>query len=194
MCSLRNKVTLAVLASILTSLGVVASAGASVAPGTKVTGTSSDVTFVGTIDGVSITVTCTSFTDIGTVESGDTTEMPVSKPTITGCTDNLRGKDTIKTTGTWELKVNSAGTEVSLVVPKSGATFTSTAYPGCTVIAAPKKAAGIAGKYNSSNGTVTDTHAEIPTSGKGCTTSQNSEETATVKFSPNPGKIPPFAS
>jgi hypothetical protein len=194
MISLGKKMAFAAVGSALMVFGLVAVASASVAPGTKVTGTSSDVVFTGTIDSVPIKVTCTSFTDSGTVTKKDKTTMAVAAPSITGCTDDLGGTDTITTSGKWELKVNSAGTELSLVIPKDGAKFTSSVESGCTVTAAPTKAADVTGKYNKTKGTVTDTKAKIPTKGTGCTTAKDSDETATVTFSPNPGKIPPFAS
>jgi hypothetical protein len=155
-----------------------------------------DLTFDWDLDGGQLggSTSCTSFTATGTVEKGDTTEMALGAPKITKCHDNTFGDtDRIKATGKWRLRVNSAGTELSLVIPKQGATFTLGADRSCTVIFAPAKAASVTGSYDSSNGTVTYSNANFPSRGKGCT-STAAEETATLTFSPNPGKIPPFVS
>jgi hypothetical protein len=142
---------------------------------------------------VPITVTCTSFKDSGTVTSNDKTGIAVVAPSITGCQDSLGGKDTIKTSGSWELTSNGSGSTVSLVIPKDGATFSSSVLISCKIIAAPTGAVPVAGKYSSSNGTVTSTEAKIAVKGSGCTAASTTE-TATIKLSPDPGKIPPFAS
>jgi len=189
----RKKALVVVVASMAMALGVAATAGASLKPGTKVSGTSSHVVFKGDINGVPITVTCTSFKTSGTVTSSDKTSMAVGAPSITGCKDSLGGTDTIKTSGSWKLTSNSSGSTVSLVIPKDGATFTSSVLKSCKVIAAPSKAAPVAGAYSSSKGTVTSKNAKIAVKGSGCTAASTSE-TATIKLSPNPGKIPPFAS
>ncbi|MFZ0665502.1 MAG: hypothetical protein WAM97_07080 [Acidimicrobiales bacterium] len=184
------------MAAIAGVFGTAAAVGASVAPGTTVNGTSSKVTFVGTISGVTVTVHCTSFKDAVTVQSGDKKSVDIPPPTITGCTDSLTGTDTIatnSTNGSWELKVNSAGTQLSLVVPKAGATFKTTFLPSCTITVAPNGPASIVGTYSSTKGTDKAKNASFPVSGSGCSAT-SSEATTTVKFSPNPGKIPPFAS
>lgn len=193
MSSLRKKVIVTAVAMIAVVFGVTASAGASLKPGTKVTGTSSSVVFKGTINGVGITVTCKSFKDTGTVKSGDKTSMPVGAPSITSCKDSLGGTDTITTSGKWKLTVNSSGKTVSLVIPKDGAVFTSSVLSSCKVIAAPNGPVPVSGAYSSSKGTVKSSNAPIAVKGSGCTASTASE-TATIKLSPNPGKIPPFAS
>ena len=193
MLSMRKKAAVGAIASGAMALLLVAPAGASVKPGTTVTGTSKHVVFKGSINGAAITVTCTSFKDSGTVKKGDKTSMAVGKPKITGCHDSLGGTDTITTSGSWKLTVNKSGSTVDLVIPKDGATFKSSILPTCKVIAAPTKAAPVAGKYSRSAGTAKSTNAKIPVKGSGCTATTASE-TATIKFSPKPGKIPPFAS
>src|SRR5579862_6473461 len=69
MVSRRKIAIVTVGVSIAMIMGVAASAGASLKPGTTLTGTSKHVVFKGSIDGVSITVTCTGFKDSGTVKS-----------------------------------------------------------------------------------------------------------------------------
>jgi hypothetical protein len=193
MILLRNKAIVTAFVSTAMILGLAASAGASLKPGTTVTGTSKHVVFKGSIDGVGITVTCTGFKDSGTLTKSDKTSMSVGRPSFSGCTDSLNGKDTITTTGSWKLSVNKSGSTVSLVIPKDGATFVSSALKSCKVIAAPNKPAPVSGSYSSSAGTVKSTNANIPVKGSGCSATAASE-TATITFSPKPGKIPPFAS
>jgi hypothetical protein len=196
---MRMKVLVAALGSALLVVGAVSVAGASLAPGTKLTATSSKVVFVTSINGVAITVSCTqgspSFTDDGTVEKGDETSMPVEDPSITGCFDSLGGHDIITTSGKWKLTVNGAGgTKLAFVIPKDGLTLTSAVLPSCKVIAAPKGPVDLTGTYSSSKGTDTVKNGKIAVTGSGCTVKSPMLATSTVKFSPNPRRIPPFAS
>ncbi len=191
---MRNRAKLVVLVgvTVATVLGAAATAFASLGKNVTVTGTNSgNVTFVGKIDSVPVTVTCTTFKATGKTGTKAATSFDLSKPpTISGCTDTELGTDTIKTNdtnGKWEFSYASG--KVSLTIPKAGATFKSSAVRGCTVTAAPKASAKITGTYDSATGTVTDTNAKIPTSGKGCS-SGSSDETATVVLTPNPGKPP----
>ncbi len=178
-------------------LGTTTLAFGSVAPGTKVTANSPKTTFAGTINGIPVTVTCTNFTDSVTITAKDKTSVVIPPPTINGCTDTLGGTDTIVTTsstdGKWELKTNSAGTQLTLVIPKDGASFSSSVLSSCTITAAPTKAVNVVGKYSSTKGTDTVSKAKITVKGSGCT-ANSSTTTTTVTFSPNPGKIPPFGS
>jgi len=189
----RTKFVIMAAVAVAGVLGTASLAFGSVAPGTTVTGHSGNTTFAGTINGVPITVTCTNFTDKVKITSSDKTTVSIPPPTINGCTDTLGGTDTIKTSGKWEFKVNSAGTQLTLVIPKAGATFNSSVLSSCTITAAPTKAVNVVGKYSSSAGTDTVSSAPIAVKGKGCTASSTST-TTTVTFTPNPGKIPPFAS
>ncbi len=159
--------------------------------GTVVTGTNkagTDITFKGTINGLPITVNCTSFKASGKLPATGLSVTLSAPPAITGCKDTLGGTDTIKTNqtnGKWKVvEIDAAndenatepntGDKVSLVVPKAGATFTSSIVSGCTITAAPTKPASITGPYND-NGTVSDSNAPIPVSASGCSAS-----TATV--------------
>jgi hypothetical protein len=190
----KKMAIIAVIAVAATVIGTTSMAFGSVKPGTKVTAKNvGNVTFTGTLEGVPITVTCKSFTDSVTVTSSDKTSAAIPPPKITKCTDSSTGTDTIATTGKWKLTVNSSGTTVTLVVPKDGATFKSSIFPGCVVQVAPKGPVNIAGSWNSSNGEDTVSGDTIAVTGKGCSAS-NATATATEKFTPNPGTIPPFAS
>jgi hypothetical protein len=166
--------------------------------GTKVTGSlksGTDMTFAGTINGVAITVKCTSFSASGKVPSGSASKVTLSAPPkITGCTDSLGGTDTIKTNqtnGKWTLTVTSSKPyKMSLGIPKAGATFTSSILSSCVITAEPKAAGSVSGSYNDKTGTDTVKNAGIPTSGSGCT-SATAKTSATVVLTPNPG-APPF--
>jgi hypothetical protein len=190
----KKMAIIAVVATAATVIGTTSMAFGSVKPGTKVTAKNvGNVVFTGTLEGVPITVTCKSFTDSVTVTSADKTSASIPPPKITKCTDTSTGTDTITTTGKWKLTVNSSGTTVTLVVPKKGATFKSSIFPGCVVQVAPNGPVNIPGSWNSSTGEDTVSNATITVKGEGCSAS-NATASATEKFTPNPGKIPPFAS
>jgi hypothetical protein len=123
---------------------------ASLKPGTN-------ITFVGKINSVPITVTCTSFSASGQTPSppSDTVTL-ANPPQITGCTDSTGGGDTIVTNqknGSWVLtgKGKKAPYKLTLLVPKAGATFTSNIIPGCVITAAPSKPGKVTGSYDGNN-------------------------------------------
>jgi hypothetical protein len=199
--SLRHKIAIAaccVGVVLLATPAVSYSAANSLPAGTKVTGKlkkGTDMTFAGTIDGVGITVTCTSFVASGKVPKAGATEVPLSAPPkITGCTDSLGGTDTIKdnsTNGKWTLTADTtAPYTITLTIPKAGATFSSNALPTCVITAAPSKPDPITGSYNDTAGTVTVKKGPIPTSAAGCTATA-ATTSATIVLTPNPGP-PPF--
>jgi hypothetical protein len=174
-------------------LAISTAAFASLGPNVTVTGalkSGTKMTFKGDIDSVPITVSCTSFSATGKTGSSPSDSVPLSSPpSITGCTDSLGGTDTIttnQTNGSWMLSVK--GKAMTLTIPKAGATFTSSVESGCTITAAPTKAAGVKGKYNDKN-TDTVKNASIATSGSGCT-STSAKTSATVILTPAPGKPP----
>jgi hypothetical protein len=137
----------------------------------------------GTIDGVGVVVTCTNFSAGGVVPSKGLTIKLSGPPTISGCTDNVAGTDSINTKGKWSLVANSSGTQVTLKMPKKGATFSSSTLSGCTVTAGP---ANITGAYNSSVSPNTDTVSNggpIKLKGKGCTTGGTTVANSTIVFS-----------
>jgi hypothetical protein len=156
------------------------------------------MTFVGTITGISVTVTCTTFTGSGAVPAKGLSVTLSKPPTISGCTDSLGGTDTVvtnQTNGKWKLsEVDAAndesaaepntGDKARLTIPKAGASFSSSILSGCTITAAPNGPASITGSYND-KGTDTVKHASIPVVGSGsfCTATA-SAVTATVVLSP----------
>ena len=154
--------------------------------------------FDGHINGISVIVTCTKFSSSGKVpKAGATTVTLGAPPTINGCTDSLGGVDTIKdneTNGKWTLTANTTKPyTMTLLIPKAGATFSSSVLPTCVITAAPSKSDPVTGSYNSSNGDLTVKNGatnKIPTTGSGCS-STTATTTATIVLRPNPGP-PPF--
>jgi hypothetical protein len=153
----------------------------SLKPGTK-------VIFVGTVATIPVTEQCTASSTSGkTPASGLTTT--ITRPTFTGCTDSLHGKDTVKTTGTWKLTfidaandetAEKAGDKLKITIPIKGATVTSTAAPGCSITVAPTAAASVTGSYNDVN-TLTVTKAPVPArTSSGC---PGGAKTSTATFS-----------
>lgn len=183
-------------AMVLGTTGIVA---ASVPPNTTIKGAlapSTTMQFQGTISGIATTVTCTGFKAKGKVVAGDTTKMDIPPVKITGCTDSLGGTDTVKTNdthGSWELTTSGTNT-LNLVVPKEGATFTTSALAGCVITVAPTTPQNIAGVYSSSAGSDTVTNSSFKVKGNSICSASSSTASATVDFTPNPGTIPPFVS
>jgi hypothetical protein len=153
------------------------------------------LTFNGTVNGLPITVTCTTFHAQGTLPNSGLTAT-IAPPTISGCTDTIGGTDTVKTNqtnGKWQVTfVDSAsetaaepnsGDQVQLVIPKAGAVFTDSVLSGCTITAAPTGPAPVTGTYNDVN-TDSVSKASIPVSATGCTATAASA-TGTVVISPN---------
>jgi hypothetical protein len=171
----------------------------SLAAGTTVTGslkTGTDMVFAGTINGVPITVTCTSFSGSGKVPAKGL-HVTIAAAKISGCHDTLGGTDTIatnQTNGKWGLTEVDAPNDESqtepntgdkgvLTIPKAGATFVSSVLPTCVLTAAPTAAVRVTGTYNDIN-TDTVKAAKIPVSASGCSAS-TATVTATVVLSPN---------
>jgi hypothetical protein len=172
---------------------------ASLAAGTVVKGTlksGTTLTFAGTIDGFGITVTCTGFTASGKIPSKGLKVTLTTPPTFSGCKDTLGGTDTVttnSTNGKWavqeiDLANDEAATEpntgdkLALVIPKAGATFTSSVVSGCVITVAPTATAKVTGAYDDVS-TVTDKNASVPVSGSGCTATA-AKATGTIVLSP----------
>lgn len=191
----RKIMLVAVGVGLAATLATATAAYATLPAGTKVTAalkSGTTMTFKGDIDSVPITVSCTSFSASAVTPKKPSDTVTLSAPPkVTGCTDSSGGTDTITTTGKWTLSVKGSKSPytMTLTIPKAGAKFTSNIISGCTITAAPTKAAGVAGKYDGVN-TDTVKNAPIPTKGTGCT-STTATTTATVVLSPSPGK-PPF--
>ena len=110
---------------------------------TNVTATNSgNLTVSFTVLGQTITVTCTSTTlSLTTPAHGLAVNM--QPPTVSGCTDNFGGTETVMTSGTWKLVFVDApndssqaepntGDHLRLTVPTGGATVKSSLLP-CTI-------------------------------------------------------------
>jgi hypothetical protein len=103
---------------------------------------SGNLTVSFTVLGQNITVTCTSTTlSLTTPASGLSVTM--APPTVSGCSDNFGGTETVTTSGTWALRFvdarnDSAATEPNtgdhllLTVPTGGASVKSSLLP-CTI-------------------------------------------------------------
>jgi hypothetical protein len=199
MKSRRTKIMIAALGVGAMMIATTSAVYASVAPGTTVTANlkgTSKLKFVGQISGTPITVQCTTFTDSATLTKKDKTTAKVPPPTISGCTDSLGGTDTVttnSTNGSWELMTTSSGTTLSLVVPKAGASFSSSILPGCVITVAPSGTTSITGKYSSTTGDDTVKNSSFAVGGNAECSASSSKASGTIAFSPNPGKIPPFA-
>lgn len=165
-------------------------------PNTAFTATNSgNVTFSGTINGVPVTVTCTTSMISGVTPATGLGPKDISDPTFTGCTDSLGGNDTVKTNhnnGSWQLTfidvANEAenpdasepntGDSLKLGIPKAGATVVSSVLSTCTITVAPTAPTSITGAYDDMT-TVKFMNQSIATSGSGCTTSAASNMNGT---------------
>jgi len=110
---------------------------------TNITATNSgNLTVSFTVLGQTITVTCTSTTlSLTTPASG--LAVNLAPPTVSGCTDNFGGTETVTTSGTWQLVFVDAakdesqaepnkGDHLKLTVPTGGASVKSSLLP-CTI-------------------------------------------------------------
>ncbi|HXQ62315.1 MAG TPA: hypothetical protein VN796_08270 [Acidimicrobiales bacterium] len=192
----RKKLVVTLGATVAAILVSATAAYATLGPGVTVTAAlkgGTVMTFAGNINSVPITVSCTSFSGSGTTGSSPSDSVPLTgSPTISGCTDSTGGSDTITTNttnGQWVLSVTSKKPyKATLTIPKAGATFASNILPGCTITAAPTKAAQVKGSFDGNN-TDTVKNAKIKTKGSGCT-STTAKTNATVVLSPAPGPPP----
>jgi len=194
----RKLMAVSLGAALAAVLVTATTAYATLAPGTTVTGSlapGTNMTFAGSINGVALTVTCTTFSGSGQTPSSPSKTVTLSAPpTISGCSDTLGGTDTIVTNannGPWKLTASGkkGKYKLALDIPKAGATFTSNVLSSCVITAEPKKAGKVTGKYDGNDTTVV-TNAPIKTQGSGCSSSTASSS-ATVVLSPAPGP-PPF--
>jgi hypothetical protein len=141
---------------------------------------SGNITFTGTIDGLGVTVTCTNVTLTAKTRASGLTADVTSSPPVdfhSSCTDSFGGHDTVTTSGTWTLTLvdsptesqrePNSGDQLTINVPSGGATFTSSALPGCTITAG---ASTPTGPYNDKT-TATYTNAAMNVTASGCTTS-----------------------
>ena len=150
----------------------------------------------GTINGLAITVTCTTATFTGKTPATGLGPVNLTKPpTFSGCKDSLGGTDTVTTTGTWKLTYVD-GTETGttdtgkdkliVTVPKDGATFKSNSLSTCTVIVAPTAPVPESANYSDSGttaGTASAVNDTLPVKGSGCTAT-TSKVTETLTLSP----------
>jgi hypothetical protein len=191
MMSLRKKMVLAVLGvgAILLATGTGGYASPDSLPGGTLVTAAGTLNFSESIDGISVTVTCTNFTATGRV-AGATTLYFKPSPTINGCTDSAGGTDTITTNSTNGRWFFTSGTSMKLGIPKAGATFFSSLLPSCVVTWAPTASVQLAGHYNSVN-TEKVNDQPLATAATGCTTAAMKIFVKAV-MSPAPNVVPPW--
>jgi hypothetical protein len=164
-----------------------------ISPANKsVKGTATNFKAIGQINGLPVTVTCTSSTLTATTPATGLGPVTV-KPTFTGCRDSFGGTDTVKIFGTWKLTFvdvandeaqtePNAGDKLQVTIPKAGATFQSSIVSGCVITVAPTAPFSFSSKYDDvSKSTV---NVKLPVSGSGCSSSPTSTTTATYTLSP----------
>jgi hypothetical protein len=146
-------------------------------------------TFTGTVSTVTVTEHCTASSTSGKTPAHGLV-MAVAPVSFTGCTDNFKGTDTVKTSGVWHVTFVDApndeaatepnsGDKLSVTVPIKGATVVSSADPGCTITVAPTAPAHTVGAYNDVN-TLTIKNAPLPVAlSSGC---PGGATTATAHF------------
>ncbi len=183
--------------TVLATAPALADAGDTLTPsGTSFTVTNSgSITFKGTINGFSLTVTCTGAkltAKTPPASSPSLTASVTSSPPVTfsGCTDNFFGTDTVTTSGTWSLtntdagdpatEPQSSGDQLTLNIPNGGAKFTSSAFPSCTVTA--NASTPTSSTFNDST-TATFSSANVNVTGSGCTASSPAKLSGTFKSS-----------
>lgn len=71
---------------------------------------------------------------------------------------------------------------MQITIPEAGATITSSAFPGCTVIVAPNGPVNVIGSYDDVN-TLSFNNAPIQVSGTGCSVT-SATVTGSYKFNP----------
>lgn len=157
---------------------------------------SGNITFKGTIDGLNVTVTCTSVTLTAKTRASGLTADVTSNPVFSGCTDTFGGTDTVTSSGTWTLTLvdsssetqtePNTGDQLTINVPNNGAKFTSTALSGCTITAGSSTPTGT---FNDKT-TATYSSAVINVTASGfCTSSSTSKLSGTFVSNKNIGDL-----
>jgi hypothetical protein len=164
---------------------------------TAFTANSTGIVFKIIVNGISITVTCKTSSISGTTPPSGLGPMNISV-SFSNCTVSAGGSATIttnNTNGPWLLTFldstatneetqtePNTGDKMQITIPKAGATFTSTAFPGCTITAAPAGPANVIGSYDDMS-TLSFNNAPITVSGAGCTVT-SATVTGSYKFTP----------
>lgn len=157
---------------------------------------STSIKLAGTINGIGITVTCTSVSMTAKTRASGLTADVTTNPSFTGCTDNLFGRDTVTTSGTWSLTLvdNAAegttepntGDQLTINIPAGGAKFTSSSFSSCTITAGASTPTS--SSFNDQN-SATFTNANVNVSGSGCTASSPAHLSGTFKSNINVGDL-----
>jgi outer membrane protein assembly factor BamB len=147
----------------------------------------------GSINGLSITATCTTSSFSFTTPATGLGPVSTSAPTITGCTDNATATSaTVTPSGTFTVSLadplNDEWAELpndvlKWTIPQGGLTITSSFLPGCTVTLAPSGPVVLNASYDD-HGTATVVNASVPASASGCTVSPRATVSETLAVSP----------
>jgi len=165
---------------------------------------SGNITFAGTLDGFSFTVTCTDVTMTAKTRASGLTASVTSNPDFHNaakdCTDNHGGTDTVTSAGTWSLtevdaasdahstEPQSTGDQLTINIPNNGATFVSSFVPGCTVTA--QSSTPTSSSFNDMNSaTYSSATVNVTVSGFFCTTSPTATLSGTFTSSTNIGDL-----
>jgi hypothetical protein len=209
-CRWKRGSILLSIAILLTAVVAVGPVYASVSPGTTVTASSARLSLNFEVNGVADTVTCDEFTDTFVVTSGESIDATIPPPTVAHCTDALAPDQvdsavTVTTSdknGSWMLEAAQFGSGgcsdscvLGLLIPKAGATVASSLMSSCKAIQAPDGGQLLTGKYDPSTGMLKFKNTLVPVGSKGdCSFESPLSLNVTVRFSPNLGRVPPFAS
>jgi hypothetical protein len=144
---------------------------------------STNIVFKGNVNGFPVTVTCKNSSISGSTPASGLGPVNINNPTFSGCTDSLGGTDTITTNSTnghWQLTFldstatgeetqtePNSGDSLQVTIPKGGATFTSTALPGCVITVTVTVTVIITGTYDDVS-IVVFTNVSISVKGAGC--------------------------
>lgn len=151
------------------------------------------VTFSFTIDGISVTVTCTSMKLTAKTRASGLTADVTSNPVLSGCTANIGGTLTVTASGTWTLTVldnasegatePNTGDQVRFNIPAGGLTFVFSAFASCKVSVG---ASLTSTSFNDQN-TITFNNAPVNVTGSGCTVASPAHFTGTFTTGTNVG-------
>jgi len=181
---------LSVMAMGMTIIGSSSSASAHVyhfsRPGVRDTGTlppGDTLEFTGgSVDGVNVTVHCTTLDVSGIVPTSGLT-ITLSPPTVAGCTDNLGGTVAVmtnRTHGNWKLKVDSSGSTMTVRIPEGGMVFTDSLAHGCVITT---HSGSLVGSYNDLDEASFTNAGPVGVGPRGCDVAGTTVLSANVAFS-----------
>ncbi len=143
------------------------------------------------VSGIPVTVSCSAVSFTFTTPAAGDGPVAATNPSFAACKDNFGGTDAVTTNsadGPWTFtfipKTTKHPNEVSLGLPQSAGTFTSTLVSGCTGEITPNGPFTAIGKYNDIN-TATFTGVKLPIGAAGCKVPATATMSATFVLSTN---------